>query len=386
MIGPVNAPLPLHARVLDSITEVAPADWNGLLTEADPPVLDWHWLAALEASGSASRRRDWRPAHIGLFIGAELVGACPLYLRQGTDGEFVWSGAIHRACEEAGLAVGPRGVSTIPATPVSSRRMLTGPTLNRLEGIRLLGQALLEVMGANRLASLSLHFCADDEVETLQSVGWVVRRQWQYHWQNPGLSSFDELLGGFRARRRASIRRERREVASRGVTVEFVGGLEASDDLFAQAGRVYADTARRHGGGPPLLAPSFFAKVAASPLREKLLLGVARDNEGICALTFNVRGRDALYGRTWGASRPVPFLHFEVAYYAGLAWCIENGVERFEPGHGGEYKHKRGFAVTPVHSLHRFADLRLHSAIDAWAGRERTFVDERIAQRAPGDD
>ena len=380
----MNRPLPLHARVLDSITAVDPEDWNRLLTEADPPVLDWHWFAALEASGSASPRRDWRPAHIGLFVGAQLVAACPLYLRHGTDGEFVWSGSILHACEEAGLPVGPRAVSTIPATPVASRRMLTGPRLDRTEGIHLLGQALLEVIGANGLASLSLHFCADDEVAVLERMGWVVRRQWQYHWRNSGMESFDDYLGTFRARRRASIRRERRQVAERGVTVEFVGGSEAPDDLFAEAGRLYADTARRHGGGPPLMTQSFFTKVAASPLRDRLLLGVARDSEGVCALTFNVVGRDALFGRTWGVSRPIPFLHFEVAYYAGLAWCIENGVERFEPGHGGEYKHSRGFAATPVHSLHRFADLRLHSAIDAWAGREREWVDKRIAQRGAG--
>lgn len=380
----MNRPLPLHARVLDGVRAVAASEWNRLLTPDDPPVLDWHWLAALEASGTAAPARGWRPAHVGLFIGAELVAVCPLYLRDGTDGEFVWSGQIAEACEEVGLPIGPRGVSTIPGTPVVCRRLLTGPGVDRAEGIRLLGQALIEVMGARRLASVSLHFCADDEVEALQRMGWVVRRQWQYHWRNGGLGSFDEFLAGLRSRRRAAIRRERREVAARGVTVGFVGGSQAPDALFAEAGRLYLDTAARHGGGAPLVDPSFFLRIAQSPLRDKLLLGVARDADGVCALTFNIRGPDALFGRTWGAERPVPFLHFEAAYYAAISWCIDNGVDRFEPGHGGEYKRKRGFPPTAVHSLHRFADRRLHNAIHGWAAREREWVDAWIAKRRAG--
>ncbi len=380
MIGTVNQPIPLHARILQGVHEVEPSAWNRLLTAEDPPVLDWHWLAALESSGSAAPHRDWIPAHLGLFVGPELVAVCPLYLREGTEGEFVWSGPILAAFEELGRPAWPRGVSTIPGTPVPSRRFLTGPKIDRVEGIRLLAQGLVEIMGAEGLASLALHFCADDEVQTLQALGWVVRHQWQYQWRREGLTSFDGYLQGFRARRRASIRRERREVAARGVSVEFLDGEEAPDALFEEAGRLYCDTAARHGGEQPLLDPCFFGRVAASPLRDRLLLGVARDADGVCALTFNIRGADALYGRAWGAARPVPFLHFELAYYAAISWCIEHGVDRFEPGHGGEYKQSRGFPPRTVKSLHLFADQRLHGAVRAWATRERASVDRWIAE------
>lgn len=375
----MNRPRPLHARLLDGVSDVAAEQWNALLATGDAPVLDWHWLRALE-EGTASAARDWRAAHVALFEGAALLAVCPLYVRTGADGEFVWSGAIAQACGEAGLPFGPRGVSTIPATPIAGRRILTGPSLERADGIALIGQALLELMGAEGLASVGLHFCTQDEVDVLLRSGWVLRRQWQYHWENDGFATFDDFLGTFSSKRRASIRRERRELAEAGVRVEFVAGDSAPDALFAQAARVYADTARRHGT-PPLIDPGFFTAIADTPLRPRLLLGVARDPEGVCGVTFNVRSGDALFGRTWGAVRPHRFLHFEAAYYAAIEWCIANGIQRFEPGHGGEYKLARGFGAVPVQSIHRFADRRLHAAIHAWAEQERSWVDQRIDER-----
>ena len=374
----MNRPRPLHARLLSSVADVDAEQWNALLRPGDPPVLDWHWFHALEESGTASAERGWRPAHIALFEGAALLAVCPLYIRESADGEFVWSGPILQACTESGLPFAPRGVGTIPATPVPSRRILSGTGLAREDAIALVGQTLIELMGAERLASVGLHFCAPDEVAVLARSGWILRRQWQYRWSRQGEAGFDEFLGRFKARRRASIRRERRELAAAGVRVELVGGADAPDPLFESAGVMYRDTAARHGTDP-LIAASFFSRVASSPLRDRLVLGVARDTEGICGITFNVRDTDTLYGRTWGATRGRRFLHFEAAYYAGIDWCLQQGLQHFEPGHGGEYKKARGFDARAVESVHAFADRRLHAAIHAWAGRERDWVDERLA-------
>ena len=374
----MNRPRPLHARVLTGVSGVLPSEWNALLTPDDPPVLDWHWLAALEASGTASPARGWRPAHVALFEGASLLAVCPLYVRDTADGEFVWGGPIAQACAEAGLPFGPRGVGTIPATPVASRRLLTGPSLSRTEGVELLGQALVEVMGSEGLASVALHFCTQEEASVLARAGWIVRHQWQYHWRNAGHASFDDFLTSLKSRRRTSIRRERRELADAGVTVAIVVGADAPDAWFVEAAQLYGRTADRHDTDP-LIDPSFFPRVAGSPLRDRLLLGVARDAEGICGMTFNIRDANTLFGRTWGLSRAHRFLHFEAAYYAGIDWCIEHGVGRFEPGHGGEYKRARGFRPTIVRSVHRFGDRRLHGAIHRWAGRERAWVDKRVA-------
>ena len=53
-----------------------------------------------------------------------------------------------------------------------------------------------------------------------------------------------------------------------------------------------------------------------------------------------------LYGRYWGALEPLRHLHFNVCYYAAIEHCIVQGLQRFEPGAGGEFKHLRGFDAT----------------------------------------
>ena len=41
---------------------------------------------------------------------------------------------------------------------------------------------------------------------------------------------------------------------------------------------------------------------------------------------------DILFGRYWGAFEAVPFLHFELCYYAPIAWAIDKGFSRYDPG------------------------------------------------------
>ena len=77
----------------------------------------------------------------------------------------------------------------------------------------------------------------------------------------------------------------------------------------------------------------------------------------------NVEKGGVLYGRYWGATRPLRHLHFNVCYYAAIEHCIEAGIRRFEPGAGGDYKFLRGFDARPTFSLHHLADARLAEAV-----------------------
>ncbi|MEY3543577.1 MAG: hypothetical protein RIQ29_985, partial [Pseudomonadota bacterium] len=74
-----------------------------------------------------------------------------------------------------------------------------------------------------------------------------------------------------------------------------------------------------------------------------------------------MRNEHVLYGRYWGAVSRVDCLHFEVAYYAPIAWAIAQGCKRFEGGAQGEHKLARGFTPAKTYSAHwlrepRFAD------------------------------
>jgi predicted N-acyltransferase len=83
-----------------------------------------------------------------------------------------------------------------------------------------------------------------------------------------------------------------------------------------------------------------------------------------------------LYGRYWGALEDVRFLHFDVCYYEAIQHCIAEGLDRFEPGAGGDYKFLRGFDARPTYSLHHVADPGFAAAIGRFLSQERAHAGE----------
>lgn len=377
----VNAPVQYTATHLSAIDEVGADEWDFLLGPDDPPVLRWHWLEALEHSGTASAARGWRPSHVVLRRGEELVGAVPLYIRIDTEGEFVWSEPLEEAADRARFAWAPRAVSTVPSTPVAGRRLLTAPHVDRATVMRLLIHSVWQLVEAQGLASVNLHFCADDEVDALREAGFVERHQWQYWWCASGDSDFDGFLARLKGKTRRSIRRERSRLSESGVTVRIVPGDEAPHHWFREAARLYGLTASRYDDGEQLIEPGFFERIGEGPLRSLVRFSAAHRGDELVGIAFEIEGQDALFGRTWGLSEDIPYLHFEAAYYASIEYCIGKGLARFEPGHGGEFKYKRGFTPMRVVSMHRFVSPQFHAAIASWAAREREWVAEKIDER-----
>jgi predicted N-acyltransferase len=77
------------------------------------------------------------------------------------------------------------------------------------------------------------------------------------------------------------------------------------------------------------------------------------------------------YGRYWGAFEEMKHLHFNVCYYSAIEHCIEGGLQRFEPGAGGEFKQLRGFDPKPTHSMHYLSQPDLRRAVSDHLERER---------------
>jgi hypothetical protein len=86
-----------------------------------------------------------------------------------------------------------------------------------------------------------------------------------------------------------------------------------------------------------------------------------------------------LYGRYWGTFDDIRHLHFNVCYYAAIEYCTREGIHRFEPGAGGEFKHLRGFDAQPTESMHFLRDERLARAVRDYLRRERSAVGRHIA-------
>src|SRR5262249_35428016 len=116
-------PARLTLRVVGGVREVEPAAWDALVGDGSP-FLEWAWLSALEESGSAARRNGWLPQHLTVWEGARLVGACPLYLKAHSMGEFVFDQSWASAAMRAGIEYYPKLLVAVPFTPVTGARFL----------------------------------------------------------------------------------------------------------------------------------------------------------------------------------------------------------------------------------------------------------------------
>jgi predicted N-acyltransferase len=366
----------LDLELAEGVREVPAPEWNALVGDGSP-FLEWEWLASLEEAGCVGPETGWAPRPLLLRERGRLVAACPLYLKGHSEGEFVFDWGWADAADRAGIRYYPKLLVGVPFTPVSGARLLSAPGEDRALRARQLAASLAELCAGNGLSSAHVNFCLEDEHEALLGAGFLPRLGFQYHWQNAGFGGFDDWLGALRSKRRNQVRREQRALETQGVVIERLFGDAIPDALVGPMFDLYLATIRGNPWGRQYLNARFF-ELLAERFRSRLCFVVAKAGGHVVGGTVNVQKGDALYGRYWGALRPLRHLHFNVCYYAGNAHCIEHGLQRFEPGAGGEYKQLRGFDATPTWSFHWLADEKLRHAVVRFLERERAEAGHAI--------
>ena len=366
----------IEHELADGVSSIPAEDWNRLVGQ-ESPFLEWEWLASLEEAGNVSAQTGWDARPLLVREDGNLVAACPLYLKQHSEGEFVFDWGWAQAAESAGIEYYPKMLVAVPFTPVTGGRFLVAPEAERSSWLEYLGRCLRETCVGNELSGVHVNFCRADEIEALEKQGYLIRSGLQYHWTNNNYASFEDYLQHFRSKRRNQIRRERRELESQNVVIETYTGESIPDSLFPPMYEFYLSTIRHNPWGRQYLNFPLFELLRDS-FRERLVFIVARRNDEFIGGTFNVVKGDTLYGRYWGATEELRFLHFNVCYYAAVEHCIDHGIQRFEPGAGGAYKQLRGFDAQPTYSAHFLRDPRLSAAVERFLEAERNEVDETI--------
>jgi predicted N-acyltransferase len=370
----------IETRFLDSIREIPGDQWDSLFPGRNPFV-SHAFLKALEDSGSANAESGWQPRHLVLESEGQVVGAMPLYLKDHSYGEFVFDWGWAEAYRRNGLEYYPKLLTAIPFTPS------TGPRLGLAadqDAQPLVDAALNAVTGlatANGYSGWHLLFPEPALRESLAGQpDLLVREDIQFHWRNREFGTFDDFLGSLKSSRRKTLGKERRLVSAQGVEVERKQGPAISEQDWEGFYDCYMNTYFKRSGHGGYLNRMFF-DLLLEVLREQLLLVVARrdgDTVGNALFLFDDR---TLYGRYWGALQDVSCLHFEACFYQGIEFCIEQGLQRFDPGTQGEHKLLRGFEPVKTCSVHWLADPRFRHAIADYLDRERDATD-RYGERA----
>ena len=365
-------------EVVDRIAEIGKADWQacaGNPAYAANPFISYDFLDAAEASGCAADRTGWSPRHLAVRSDlGETLGVMPLYLKSHSRGEYVFDWAWADAYERAGGRYYPKLLSAAPFTPA------TGPRLILREGqgdeVRraLLGGAL-ELCRRTGASGLHVTFPTEPEWRFLGGEGLLLRQDQQYHWHNPGYGDFEDYLQALSSGRRKTIRRERRD-AQAGLEIYAFSGRDLREEHWDAFFHFYMDTGSRKWGTPYLNRR--FYSLLSERMAERVLLVLARQGGQWIAGALNLLGDDCLYGRYWGCTADVPFLHFELCYYQAIEHAIRLKLPRVEAGAQGQHKIARGYLPTGVYSAHWIADPALRTPIARYLDQERAAVRQEM--------
>jgi predicted N-acyltransferase len=359
-------------RVVRSIAELDRDQWD-TLARGSTPFIKWDWLNSLEHAGCVTEQTGWLPHHVVAEKAGALVAACPMYLKLHSMGEFVFDYEWADAAYRAGIQYYPKMLVGIPFTPVTGHRFLTAGGTDRHALIRLLGQALAKIAADNKISSVHVNFCLPDERDALEQIGFFPRMGIQFHWQNRRFNSFDDYLGSFRSDRRNKVKRERREMERRGISIRAYEGEELTQKHLRTMFRLYKGHVDRLYYGRQYLTQRFFDELQQRFAANICIILAEREGK-IIAGTFNVRDDTAMYGRYWGAFEEHPFLHFNVCYYAAIEHSIRMGLSRFEAGAGGSFKQLRGLDPQHTVSAHYFVNGDLRRAVERFLRQERAMI------------
>jgi uncharacterized protein len=359
----------MRLQILDSYTQVDAGQWDALVGTEGSPFLEHCFLAGLEQFGCATRDTGWVPRPVLLFDGNRLAAAAPCWVKNHSMGEFVYDHGWADAAQRAGYDYYPKLVTAAPFTPATGTRLLGDPAHRDLL-LRGILEAASDCRGAHVL------FCQREEAEWLAERGLFPRTQFQFHWLNEGYQHFDDFLGRFRSKHRNKLRRERREASQFRIEAGTSPDASRIDALYS----FYTDTCTNFGPwGRAYLSHDFFHYLREN-WADRIHYVIAWDGRTPIAGTFNVMKGKRLYGRYWGSTAAMKFLHFELCYYQPIDWCIEHGFDVFEPGHGGGHKYKRGFTPTTTWSSHLLADPRLHDGLSRFTAGEREHVAQQVRE------
>jgi predicted N-acyltransferase len=369
--------LTFQIHVHTTIAEIGRDAWDTCAAPSGDPFLSFDFLHACETSGSAVPQQGWAGRHLSLQDETgRVLGVMPLWLKGHSQGEYVFDHSWADAYERAGGRYYPKLLAAVPFTPVTGPRFLAHPDADAATVRQALLQGAIALTERLGVSSLHVNFPTRDDWDAMGEAGLLQRQDMQYVWRNAGYATFDDFLAALSSNRRKTIRRERRE-AQAGLDIRVLTGSDVREAHWDAFFAFYMDTGDRKWGRP-YLTRDFFTRLGATMADRIALVMAFRDGEAIAG-ALNLIGRDALYGRQWGALEEVPFLHFELCYYRAIDFAIERGLARVEAGAQGEHKIARGYLPSPVFSAHFIADPALREPVARYLDGERPAVEAEIA-------
>jgi predicted N-acyltransferase len=361
-----------------SFKNINQKEWNDL-TKSNP-FLRLEFFQSLEASKSIGEGTGWQPFPVTVTDQGRLVGASPIFLKEHSYGEYVFDWSWAEAYQKYGKNYYPKIISSIPFTPA------TGPRIFGFDQSikKNIVTQLEDLAYKNKMSSIHILFCDESERDMHKDSKWMSREGVQFKWQNKDYNNFEEFLSQLSHDKRKKIKQERKKIKDLGFEIKKIKGQEITETDLDFFYACYCNTYQEHRSHP-YLTRDFFSLIRES-MPENLLLVLAYEGDLPIAGSFFIHDDKKLYGRYWGSKSFYPGLHFELSYYQGQEFCIENKISIFEGGAQGEHKMARGFEPFNTFSFHRIFDEKFEHAIKDFLRREKNGIDQytnELNERVP---
>ncbi|MDC0127031.1 GNAT family N-acetyltransferase [Methylophilaceae bacterium] len=348
--------------------------------DRNSPFLNINFFAALEKSKSIGQNTGWVSFPIFAKKNNEIIGFIPMFLKEHSYGEYVFDHSWADAFQQHGLSYYPKMISAIPFTPITGTRLLADDIAVKKAMIKAIEKILVEY----KISSCHILFPEKKDHDLFNEMGWLPRKGVQFKWHNDSYQTFDEFLQSLSHDKRKKIKQERKKIKKNGICIERKQGADITIEDIDFFYECYCETYRLHHS-TPYLKKSFFYELAKT-MTDELLVIIAKKNDIKIASALNIIGLDTLYGRYWGALEFFSGLHFELCYYQGQEFCIENKIQYFEGGAQGEHKLARGFKPFDTYSNHFIAQPDFKVAISNFLNDELSRINEysnELEERTP---
>ena len=336
---------------------------------ANNPFLNYEFTSALIKSASVSEDTGWTPT----FIQNEDEGLLLSYIKNHSYGEYIFDWGWAEAYQKHGISYYPKLTSMIPFTPVTTQHFLLKDFDVNI-ALSLLKKHDDFFMSGDFSSSHFL-FLSSEEIAIFKSQDYLIRESMQYHFFNKNYKSFEDFLLNLKTKKAKNIRNER---ALKDVSIKRFTGVDLTDSHAERMYQFYISTIVNKNSYD-YLNKDFFNLIFKN-LKENILYIEASQNGSIIAGSLFFYDQETLYGRYWGSTSYVENLHFELCYYQGIDFCIENNLKLFEAGAQGEHKIARGFRPVRTFSAHKIKHPGFKTAIAGFIESEKKHIAQSIKE------
>ena len=335
------------------------------------PFLKYSFFKLLEDSKCTNESSGWIPQHFIFKENNEIVAFVPNFKKLNSNGEYIFDHMFENAYYQIGSNYFPKYLSGIPFTPVTRLKFIYSK--NSVDQDKVIN-LIIKVLKEKKISSFHANFIDSQTSKKLEKYKFFKRVGIQYHWVNNSFTDFNDFLNTMKSRKKKTIAKERKFLKDHGVSFISKEGEMINEEDIKNLYSCYLNTIEKKWSRP-YLNFDFFNGLISSEREKKILLISAYKDKKLLGCSIHFVGNEILYGRYWGCTENIPYLHFELCYYQAIEYAIKNKLQKVEAGAQGEHKISRGYLPNFTYSNHWFNNESLSRPIQEFLEKEnkKTF-------------